>query len=90
MCSVHCGQCQLVHVCPYLVRLTKEGVASTTLVDDVSDQVFLSIVGGEDADAVSRVAQQTHVHVQSHRILRLGQVLTGRERRGCKIINIIC
>lgn len=57
MCTVHCDQCQLVHVCPYLVRLTEEGIASTTLVDDISDQVFLSIVGGEDADAVSRVAQ---------------------------------
>lgn len=57
MWPVQCGQCL------YLVRLTKEGVASTPLVDDISDQVFLSIVGGEDADAVSRIAQQTHVHV---------------------------
>lgn len=71
-----------VPVCPYLVGLTKEGVAGTALVDDVSDQVFLSVVGGEDADAVSRVAQQTHVHVQSHGVLRLCQVLhRKREKR---------
>lgn len=67
---------------PYLVRLTKEGVASTTLVDDVSDQVFLPIVGGEDTDAVRRVAQQTHVHVQSHGILCLCQVLHKKREKG--------
>lgn len=49
--------------CAYLVGLTKHWISSTALVDDISDQVFLSIVGGEDADALSWVAQQTHVHV---------------------------
>lgn len=62
----------------YLIRLTEEGVASAALVDDVSNQVLLSIVGGEDADALRRVAQQTHVHVQSHSVLRFGQVLHGK------------
>lgn len=74
--------CVYCSLCPYLVRLTKEGVASTTLVDDVSDQVFLPIVGGEDADAVRRVAKQTHVHVQRHRILRLCQVLHKKREKG--------
>lgn len=69
------------YVSSYLVRLCEEGVPSTALVDDVSDQVFLSIVGSQDADAVGRVTQQTHVHVQSDRILSLCQVLHG-ERRG--------
>lgn len=76
--SVDCSNRLCVYtVCPYLIRLCEEGIARTALVDDVSDQVFLSIVGGKDADAVGRVAQQTHVHVQSHTILRLSQVLHG-------------
>lgn len=71
-------------MCPYLVGLSEEWISTTALVDDVPDEVFLSIVGGKDADAVSRVAQQTHVHVQSHRILSLRQVLhkVREKRRG--------
>lgn len=68
-----CTVCRL-----YLVRLTEEGVAGAALVDDVSDQMFLPVVGGEDADAVSRVAQQTHVHEQSHAVLRFRKVLHRR------------
>lgn len=67
----------------YLVRLAEEGVSSTALVDDVSDQVFLSVVGGEDADAVGGVAQQTHVHVESHGVLRLPQVLHREKEKAC-------
>ena len=72
-------------MCPYLARLIKEGVASTTLVDDVSNQMFLSIVGSEDADSFCRVAQQAHVHVQSYSILRLCQVL---HKRRDKAVNV--
>lgn len=71
---------------PYLVRLAKEGVSGTTLIDDVSDQVLLSIVGGEDADAVGGVAQESHVHVQSHAILRFPQVLHQQDRGKNEII----
>ena len=89
VCTVHCSPCQRVHVCPHLVGLTEEGIAGTALVDDVSDQVFLPVVGGEDADAVSRVAQQAHVHVQSHGVLRLRQVLhSNREKRRERLIFI--
>lgn len=77
------------HVCPYLVWLTKERVASTTLVDHVSNQVFLSIIGGEDADAVSRVAQETHVHVQSHSILCLCQVLHSKKEKEELMLNLL-
>lgn len=66
----------------YLVRLTEERVGGTTLVDDVSDQVFLPVVGGKNADTVRRVAQQAHVHVQSHRILSLCQVLCRKREKG--------
>lgn len=46
----------------------------------------MSVVGGEDADAVGWVAQQTHVHVQSHRVLRLAQILH-RDREDKSKIN---
>lgn len=65
----------------YLVRLTEERVGGTALVDDVSDQVFLSVVGGENADTVRRVAQQAHVHVESHRILGLSQILCRKREK---------
>lgn len=73
-----CGQ--LVPI--YLIGLTEEGVAGAALVDDVSDQVLLSVVGGEDADAVRGVAQQTHVHVQGHSVLRFCQVLHREREEG--------
>lgn len=65
----------------YLVGLAEEGVGAAALVDDVSDQVLLAVVGGQDADAVGRVTQQAHVHVEGHRILGLCQILFEREKR---------
>lgn len=50
----------------HLVGLAEEGVGSAALVDDVSDQVLLAVVGGQDADAVGGVAQQAHVHVEGN------------------------
>ena len=59
----------------HLVGLSEEGVPGAALVDDVPDQVLLAVVGGEHADAVGGVAQQAHVHEESHRVLCLRQVL---------------
>lgn len=59
----------------HLVGLAEEWVGAAALVDDVSDQVLLAVVGSQDADAVGWVAQQAHVHVKGHRILGLRQVL---------------
>lgn len=73
--------------CTDLVGHVEHRVASTTLVEDVSDQMFLSIVGGEDADALRRVAQQTHVHEQGYSVLRFSQVLYRKEKkRGSDVI----
>lgn len=71
----------------YLVGLSEEVVPGAALVDDVSDQVLLPVVGGEDADAVGRVAQQTHVHEQSHGIFGLCQVLCVERERQVKIVK---
>lgn len=43
--------------------------------------MLLAVVGGQDADAVGRVAQQAHVHVEGHAVLGLRQVLLRDERR---------
>lgn len=73
----------------YLVGLAEERVGAAALVDDVSDQVLLAVVGGQDADAVGRVAQQAHVHVKGHTILGLRQILcrTREERKRC-VVNM--
>lgn len=67
--------------CTDLVGHVEHRVASTTLVEDVSDQMFLSVVGGEDADALRRVAQQTHVHEQGYSVLCFRQVLYRNEKK---------
>lgn len=73
-----------------LVRSVEDRVASTTLVEDVSDQMFLSVVGGEDADALRRVAQQTHVHEQRYGVLCFCQVLYRKEgKRGAGVIVLL-
>lgn len=82
--------CHVVHVCPYLVRLPKEWISSTALVNDVSDEVFLSIVGGKNTDAVRGVAQETHVHKEGHAVLRLSQILhSGIKKRRYQYYCII-
>lgn len=73
--------------CTDLVRSVEHRVASTTLVEDVSDQMLLSVVGGEDADALCRVSQQTHIHEQGYCVLCFCQVLYKKERkRGATVI----
>lgn len=75
--------------CTDLVGHVEHRVASTTLVEDVSDQMFLSVVGGEDADALRRVAQQTHVHEQGYSVLCFCQVLYRNEKkRGSDVIMV--
>lgn len=77
----------LAAACTDLVRSVEHRVASTTLVEDVSDQMLLSVVGGEDADALRRVSQQTHIHEQRYSILCFCQVLYRKERkRGATVI----
>lgn len=77
---------QLSFQSAHLVGLAEERVGATALVDDVPDQVLLAVVGGQDADAVGRVAQQAHVHVEGHRILGLGQILS-RTREKCCLLK---
>lgn len=59
----------------YFIGLPKEGVVGTSLVDDITDEMLLAIVGGKYADALGGISQQTHVHVQSHRVLSFSQIL---------------
>lgn len=75
--------------CTDLVGHVEHRVASTTLVEDVSDQMFLSVVGGEDADALRRVAQQTHVHEQGYSVLCFCQVLYRNEKKRGSDVSIL-
>jgi hypothetical protein len=52
----------------HLVWPPDEWVSSTARLDDVPQQVLLPVVGGEDADALCRVAHQTHEAVQRHNV----------------------
>ena len=61
----------------HLLGETKDGVVGTSLVEHISQEVLLTVVRGEDGNALRRVALETHVHKQSNSILCLGQVLGG-------------
>ena len=55
--------------------LSDEGVVCTALLDDVADEMLLPVVGGQDGDALRRVADEAHVHEEGHHVLRFSQVL---------------
>ena len=61
----------------HLFRQPKDGILCTPSGQHVSDEVLLSIVGGEDGNLVRRVALQPHEHEQRHGILCLSQILRG-------------
>lgn len=58
-----------------LAGAAKGGVARAALLDDVTQQRLLAVIGGEDADFLGRVPPQPHVLVAAHHQLRLPQVL---------------
>jgi hypothetical protein len=51
-------------------------VIGTTIVDDISDQMLLAIVGSEDGNLFRRVANESHVHVSCNYVLGLCQILS--------------
>lgn len=57
------------------MRSADERVAGTADVDDVTDQVLLSVVRGQDGDLLRRIAEQPHVHEHRNTILCFRQVL---------------
>ena len=44
-------------------------------IDDVSEEVLLSIVGGQHRDLLCRIAEQPQVHEHGNHVLGLRQVL---------------
>jgi hypothetical protein len=50
-------------------------IISTTIVDDISDQMLLTIIGSEDGNLFCWVANESHVHVSCNYVLRLCQIL---------------
>lgn len=59
----------------YLVWSANEWIISTTIVDDISDQMLLTIIGSEDGDLFRWVANESHVHVSGNNVLSLCQIL---------------
>jgi len=52
-----------------------EWIGCTTNVDDIANEVLLSIVCGEDGYFICWVANKPHVHEHSHTVLSLCQIL---------------
>ena len=59
----------------YLAGLTNQRVVSTPLPDDVTDEMFLPIVGCQDGDLVSGVTDQAHVHKNCDCVLGFSKIL---------------
>jgi len=60
----------------YLVWPTNQTVLSTSLLDDITYQVLLSIVGGQDGNLLRGITDHPHVHEHGHDIFRFSQVLS--------------
>lgn len=65
-------------------RLPEEVVVRAPLLHHVLDQLALPVVRRQDGDLGGRVAQQPHVLVGGHDVLRLPEVLV-EERRGSRL-----
>ena len=63
-----------IHSCD-LTGPSDQWVATTTLSYHISQQVFLTVVCGQDGDLISRVTQQSHVHEQRDTVLSFSQIL---------------
>ncbi len=59
--SIHSGD---------LMRLAKHGMR-TSLRYHIAQQILLAVVGGENGDLLSGIAQQTHVLIDRHNVLGL-------------------
>jgi hypothetical protein len=59
----------------YLVWSADKWIISATIVDDISDQMLLTIVGSEDGNLFRWVANESHVHVSCYYVLSLCQIL---------------
>lgn len=54
---------------------TNQTIVGTSLLDDVTDQVLLSVVCRQYGDLVCWIADHPHVHVYCHNVLGFSQVL---------------
>jgi len=65
----------------YLVWSTNQTILSTSLLDDVTNQMLLAIVSGQYRDLVSWIADHPHVHEHGHHVLSFCQVLRHKQFR---------
>ena len=59
----------------YFVGLPNERVVSTPLFDNISNEMLLSIVCGQNGDVLRWVSNHPHVHKGGHHILSFSEIL---------------
>src|SRR6218665_2957857 len=65
---------ELVNSCD-LVRQTNERIVGTSLLGNIPNEMLLPIVGGENSDTLSRIANQSHIHISANNEFGFGQIL---------------
>ena len=61
--------------CCYFARPTNQWIVATTLSDDVTNQMFLTIICRKNSDLIRGVTKQPQVHEQANTILCFRQIL---------------
>ena len=60
---------------------TDHGVVCTSILDDISDKMLLTVVSGQDGDLLSWISTKSHVHECGDDVLSFSQVLIEVGRR---------
>ena len=55
----------------YFTWPANQRIVATTMSDDITNQMLLTIVSGQDGYFFCRIAKQSHVHEQAHAIFSL-------------------
>lgn len=70
----------LIYFQSHLVWPSNQRIVATSLINDITDQVFLSIIRCQDTYPVCRITKQAHIHENCHNILRLTKILKFKRR----------
>lgn len=71
----------LIYLQSHLVWPSNQRIISTSLINDITDQVFLSIICCQDTYPVCRITKQAHIHEDCHNILCFTKILKFKTRK---------
>ena len=54
---------------------TNHRIVGTSVLNDISDEMFLTVVSRQNGDLLSRVSDKSHVHESCDNVFSFGQVL---------------